>query len=115
MNEISFSKYFKYLLEKNDFYDIREANENSNLAVDLIATHNEIRYFFEFKIFKKKKISRLNFSDFSPNSNNQNRYFIVTNSKLINDGIFDREVKIIDRYLFEQIIKRPNSLVDLIN
>jgi len=115
MNEISFSKYFRYLLEKNDFYDIQEARYNSNFPIDLVATHNEIKYFFEFKIFKKKKISRLNFSNPSLDLNFQNRYYVVTNSTLIDDGIFNRDVNIIDRSLLNRIIKRPNSLLEIIN
>ena len=37
------------------------------------------------------------------------------NSKLIDDGIFNRDVKIIDRSLLEKIIINPNSFIDLIN
>jgi hypothetical protein len=115
MNEISLSKYFKYLLEKNDFYNIREEYKISNINVDLIATHNEIQYYFEFKIFKKKKISRLNIPNYPISENYENRYFLVTNSSLIDDGLFHKDIRIIERSILNEIIKNPYSLIEILN
>src|SRR5690606_28550883 len=38
MNEISFSKYFKYILKENGFSNLREQTISNNLRVDLTAT-----------------------------------------------------------------------------
>lgn len=53
---MSFSKYFKYILNKNGFTEIEEeVLVVRNLISDLKATLGGIDYYFEFKISKRKR------------------------------------------------------------
>jgi Holliday junction resolvase len=58
MNEISFSKYFKYILKENGFSNLREQTIGNELRVDLTATKDNQTYYFEFKIFKNRHTGR---------------------------------------------------------
>ncbi len=116
MNEISFSKYFEYVLKENGFINLTEQTFTNDLFVDLTATKGNQTFYFEFKIFKKKRIGRnsieqvANFSrriDFG-------KLILVTNARLSNEVIENNNVIIIDRDRLDQLTKNSSILTELI-
>jgi hypothetical protein len=115
MNEISFLKYFVYVLRKNNFSNIEEEKLNNDLIVDLKATYNEIDYFFEIKLFKDKNII-INISEiikrFQTKLLNQ-KLIIITNVKVIQNN--HNNIYILDREDLYQLSKDINSLTKMLN
>lgn len=116
MNEISFSKYFEYILKENGYSNLTEQTTRNNLFVDLSATKDNQFFYFEFRIFKNKRIGRnpiqqiLDFSrrlDFG-------KLILVTNAKLANTQIDRDNIIIIDRDKLDQLTKNSNLLNELI-
>lgn len=117
MNEISFSKYFIYLLRKNGFREIRqEVKISNNFRVDLIAIRNEVNYFFEFKIYKSKRISTDTLNQLSRLSTEikNGRFVLVTNAKL-DYRRSNFNFSIIERSKLNELIKDGSLLIELIN
>lgn len=116
MNEISFSKYFAYILKENGFSNLVEQTSINNLFVDLTAKKGNQMFYFEFKIFKNKRIERSFIqliSDFS-NRINLGKLILVTNAKIEDTAIDRSNVIIIDRGILDQLTKNKNLLTELI-
>ncbi len=115
MNEISFSKYFEYILKENGFSNLREQTISNNLRVDLTATKGTQIYYFEFKIFKNRRIGRTAIQQISELNRqlDNGKFILVTNSKLDNVDI-DRNIIIIDRFKLDQLVKNSNLLTELL-
>lgn len=116
MNEISFSKYFEYILKKNGFSNQSEQTRTNNFNVDLVATKSDQKYYFEFKIFKNKKIDRDAINQISNFSNRVNfgKIIFVTNAKYIHPQNDSNNVIIIDRENLDRLTKNSNLLNALI-
>jgi Holliday junction resolvase len=116
MNEISFSKYFEYILKENGFSNLREQTINNDLRVDLTATKGNQIYYFEFKIFKNKRIGRNSIQQITDYSRQLDfgKLILVTNAKYDNLEIDRDNVVIIDRIKLDQLTKNSNLLNELI-
>ena len=116
MNEISFSKYFEFILKENDFTNIIEETLANDLIADLTATKGDKTYYFEFKIFKNKRIGRDSFQQISEFSRRigLGKIILVTNAKLNNTQINDNNVVVIDRDKLYQLTKNSRLLADLV-
>jgi hypothetical protein len=116
MNEISFSKYFEYILKENGFSNLREQTLSNNLRVDLTATKGNQTYYFEFKIFKNKRIGRTTIQQISELNRqlNNGKFILVTNSKFDNVDIDTNNIIIIDRFKLDQLAKNSNLLTELL-
>jgi len=117
MNEISFSKYFIYLLERNGFVNIREEERIGDFRVDLIADFNNITYYFELKIYKSKRINRNTIEQVNFYSRNipSGRFILVTNGIIGSENIVDFNITIIDRNGLKKISYNYRNLIELIN
>lgn len=115
MNEISFSKYFQYLLEKLNFTNIIKESFDSNLGFrfDLTSRLNNEQYYFEFKISQNRK-GLLNFRESIMRlSRLENKKIILVTNQDITNIDFDTEVlKIIDRKSLEIILRDNKKLFD---
>ncbi len=115
MNEISFSKYFQYLLEKLNFTNIIKESFDSNLdfRFDLTSRLNNEQYYFEFKISQNRK-GLLNFRESIMRlSRLENKKIILVTNQDITNIDFDTEVlKIIDRKSLEIILRDNKKLFD---
>ncbi|WP_252810798.1 hypothetical protein [Flavobacterium sp. NRK1] len=116
MNELSFSKFFKYILEKNHFTEITDVSLRNDTGVDLSAKYNDIKCFFEFKILKRKKISLLE-SKFLNNHNYENSKLIFITNAIVNNNDLARNLNIIiiDRNKLEYLIKNKTSLQEILD
>lgn len=116
MNEISFSKYFEYILKDNGFSNLREQTLGNNLRVDLTATKSNQTYYFEFKIFKNKRIGRTTIQQISELNRqlDNGKFILVTNSKINNVDIETNNIIIIDRFKLDQLAKNSNLLTELL-
>lgn len=116
MNEISFSKYFEYILKENGYSNLTEQTTSNNLFVDLSATKDNQIFYFEFKIFKNKRIGRNSIQQFSDFSRRLDfgKLILVTNAKLANTLIDRDNIIIIDRDKLDQLTKNSNLLKELI-
>ncbi len=116
MNEISFSKYFVYLLKKKGFSSIQEQSARNRLPVDLKASLNGIDYYFEFKLFRNERDSRLIFEQLQQYRRmlGGNRLVLITNRKINIERLQDLNIIIIDRMMLTQIIKQNDFLLQLI-
>jgi hypothetical protein len=116
MNEISFSKYFEYILKENGFSNLREQTISNDLGVDLTATKNNQTYYFEFKIFKNRRIGITIFQQISALSRqlNNGKFVLVTNSKIETANIDINNITIIDRYKLDLLAKNSNRLAELL-
>ena len=116
MNEISFSKYFEYILKENGFSNIREQTYTNNLFIDLEAKKGNQTFYFEFKIFKSKRIGNKSIQqilDFSRRID-YGKLILVTNAKLDIATIKRNNVIIIDREKLDQLTKNSKLLTELI-
>ncbi len=116
MNEISFSKYFEFILKENDFTNITEETLTNDLFVDLTATKGNEIYYFEFKIFKNKRIGRNSIQQISEFSRRIDfgKIILVTNARLNNTAINDNNVIVIDRDKLDQLTKNSRLLTDFL-
>lgn len=116
MNEISFSKYFEFILKENDFTNITQETFTNDLFVDLTATKGDETYYFEFKIFKNKKIGRNSIQQISEYSRRigLGKIILITNAKLNSTQINDNNVVVIDRDKLDQLTKNSSLLIDLV-
>ncbi|PZR23220.1 MAG: hypothetical protein DI539_03785 [Flavobacterium psychrophilum] len=116
MNELSFAKFFKYILEKNRFTEITDVSLRNDTGVDLSAKYNGIKCFFEFKILKRKKISLLE-SKFLSNHNYENVKLIFVTNAIVNKNDLARNINIIiiDRNKLEYLIKNKTSLQEILD
>lgn len=116
MNEISFSKYFEFILKENDFTNITEETLTNDLFVDLTATKGDETYYFEFKILKNKRIGRNSIQQISEFSRRIDfgKIILVTNARLNNTTINDNNVVVIDRDKLDQLTKNSRLLSDLV-
>lgn len=117
MNEISFSKYFKHLLERNGFTNIREEEKFGNYRIDLMAEFDNITYYFELKIYKKKRINinaieQINF--YSKNIDN-GKFVLVSNGIFNQESQLESNISIIDRNGLKKISYNYKNLIELIN
>lgn len=116
MNEISFSKYFEYILKENGFSNLREQTVTNDLFVDLTATKRNQTFYFEFKIFKNKRIGRNSIEQISEFSRRieLGKLILVTNAKSDN-ALIDRDnVIIIDRDKLDQLTRNSSLLTEFI-
>lgn len=116
MNEYSFSKYFIHLLKRNGFTQIREEEKIGVYRVDLIASFNNTTYYFEFKIYKSKTLSRSDIEQvniYSRNISNEN-FVLVTNAVIDNENVEYLNTTIIDRNGLKMISKNYRTLIELI-
>lgn len=116
MNEISFSKYFQFVLRENGFTDINEETTTNNLLVDLSAKKNNETYFFEFKIFKSKRIGRGSIQQILEFRRRieVGKLVLVTNARLNNIIIEEENLIVIDRDKLYQLAKNSSILLELI-
>jgi len=116
MNEISFSKYFEYILKENGFSNIREQTTTNEIFVDLTTTKGEQTYYFEFKIFRNKRIGRNSIQQITEFRRRIDfgKYILVTNVKLENTVIDRNDLIVIDRDKLDQLIKNSNLLTEFI-
>ncbi|MEL6192523.1 MAG: restriction endonuclease, partial [Bacteroidota bacterium] len=117
MNEITFQKYIKYLLDKNDFIEVRSESKINDSRFDLSAKKNGLTYLFELKLFKGKKITQptlerlVQIQDPEQNPN----LILITNGTLessINLNI--PNLVIIDRDKLKKIVSKKISFGELI-
>jgi Holliday junction resolvase len=116
MNEISFSKYFEYILKENGFTNLTEQTNRNDLFVDLSATKGNQIFYFEFKLFRNKRIGRdsiQQISEFRRRLDN-GKLILITNAKLTNTQFDNENIIIIDREKLDQLTKNSNLLNDLI-
>lgn len=117
MNEISFSKYFAHLLKRNGFTNIREEIKIGDFRIDLTADFNNETYYFEFKIYKSKRLNRsaidqVNFySRHIPNG----KFVLVTNGKANSQNLENLGITIIGRNGLKKIANNYRILIELIN
>lgn len=116
MNEISFSKYFEYLLSTNDFTQIIVQTYSNNILVDLSARKNGETYFFEFKIFKNKRIGKSAIRQLTEFRRRitTGRIVLVTNAPLNTPELNLENLIIIDRAKLEQLTKNSKLLTELV-
>lgn len=117
MNEISFSKYFINLLERNGFTNIREDERFLNFRIDIIADFNEISYFFELKIYKNKKINKsvIDQINFYRNNISSGKMVLVTNRIFRDENTLDSDIIIIDRNGLKKISHNYKKLIKILN
>jgi hypothetical protein len=116
MNEISFSKYFEYILKENGFTNLTEQTNRNDLFVDLSATKGNQIFYFEYKLFRNKRIGRDSIqqvSEFRRRLDN-GKLILITNAKLTNTQFDNENIIIIDREKLDQLTKNSNLLNDLI-
>lgn len=117
MNEISFSKYFIHLLERNGFNNIQEEIKIGDFRIDLMADFNNETYYFEFKIFKSQRLNRNTIEqvNFYSGQIHKGRFVLVTNGKIDNESIDNSRITIIDRNGLKKIANNYRNLIELIN
>lgn len=116
MNEISFSKYFEYILKENGFSNLTEQTNRNDLFVDLSATKGNQIFYFEFKLFRNKRIGRdsiQQISEFRRRLDN-GKLILITNAKLTNTQFVNENIIIIDREKLDQLTKNSNLLNNLV-
>lgn len=116
MNEISFSKYFEYILNENDFSNLGEQTISNDLFVDLIASKENQTFYFEFKLFKSRRIQQSSIGqilEFS-RSIEAGKLVLVTNAKANNIPVEIGNIVIIDRDKLDQITKNSSLLTEFI-
>lgn len=117
MTEISFVKYFIYLLKEVGFEEIEQEISIGNLRVDLVGYYDNEYYFFEFKINKRKKISNSLFDQFNNYRDRieKGKLILVTNADTAKMNFTLPDFTIIDRNGLKEIAKDKYSLLELIN
>lgn len=112
MNEISFYKYFEYILKENGFSNLTEQTIRNDLFVDLIATKNNQTFYFEFKLFKNKRFGRNSMKEISDSIRkfDSRKLILVTNINFENAQIDRNNIIIIDREKLDQITKNRKLL-----
>jgi hypothetical protein len=117
MNEISFSKYFIHLLERNGFTNIREEIKVGDFRVDLTADFNNETYYFEFKIYKNKRMDRnaIEQVNFYSRQITSGKFVLVTNGKMNSEILDNSRITIIDRNALKKIANNYRNLIELIN
>jgi len=117
MNEISFSKYFINLLERNGFTNIRSEEKFGNYRIDLTAVLNNITFYFELKIYKNKKVRNNAFeqANFYNEIISDGRIVLVTNGIVNKENTLNSSISIIDRNGLKKISHNYNNLIELIN
>ncbi|MBN8651728.1 MAG: hypothetical protein J0L67_09885 [Cytophagales bacterium] len=116
MNEISFTKSFIYILQKNGFVNIIEESLTNNLQIDLKATLDNIDYYFEFKLFKSKRISNDVFQQLRIYKNRiqEGILVLVTNATVDSNFLDNNSFKVIDREKLEELTRDFSLLKELI-
>jgi hypothetical protein len=117
MNEISFVKYFEYLLNENGFTNVRGGSSEYYLGADLIALKDSRTYFFQFKISKNKEIGITDVQrivDFRQQIKIGKLVF-VSNADFPDAKADDLDATIIDREKLRELIKNSALLLQLTN
>src|SRR5690606_18376725 len=106
MNEISFSKYFEYLLDKIGFTNIVKENfdRESNFRFDLSANYRNEVFYFEFKIFNNKIILKNSINNLLERDITK-KIVLVTNQNLKDFNYNKEKLIIIDRKALSEILK----------
>lgn len=117
MNEISFSKYFIHLLERNGFDKIREEIKIGDFRIDLTAEYYNETYYFEFKIYKSKRLNRNVIEQVNFHSRNipDGKFVLVTNGLINDENIENSRIVLIDRNGLKKIANNYRNLIELIN
>ncbi|WP_405412838.1 hypothetical protein [Maribacter sp. Asnod1-A12] len=117
MTEISFRKYFVFILEKNGFENFQEERLDNNLRIDLSAYLQGVQYFFEFKLSRNKKLSRNVIEQLSVYQNRlpNRKFYLVTNSDLDKVNFSLSDYNVIGRNELKQIAQKPNYIMELID
>ncbi len=117
MTEISFVKYFIYLLKEVGFEQIEEEVSIGELRVDLVGYYNNEYYFFEFKINKRKKISNSLFLQVNKYRDRieRGKFILVTNADIAKMDFTLPDFTIIDRNGLKDIAKNKYRLIELIS
>jgi len=112
MTELSFSKYFMYVLNQNGFSKIQQEFKERGFVFDLKGTFGDKDYFFEFKLFKGK----INIKDllhqlhFYSEKNKGSKMVLVTNANLDEVKANDENLIIFGRRELELLAKNSKSL-----
>jgi len=112
MNEISFSKYFEYLLDKIGFTNIVKENfdRESNFRFDLSANYRNEVFYFEFKIFNNKIILKNSINNLLERDITK-KIVLVTNQNLKDFNYNKEKLIIIDRKALSEILKNNKKLL----
>lgn len=115
MNEISFSKYFVHLLERNGFRNIRTEVRIGDIQIDLVAELDNTTYYFEFKIHSNKRLNQntMNQAALISGMISEGKFVLVTNAILKNQNI--ENILVIDRNGIKKISNDYRNLLNLLN
>lgn len=116
MNEISFEKYIRHLLNQTGFITESEVRFKDAIA-DILAIRNNQRYVFEIKLSNNKRlpISSIQQLFRFKQYNNIKKTILITNSEVYNKHEIEMEgMIIIDREILRMIIKDNYKLIDII-
>lgn len=116
MNEISFTKSFIYILQKNNFVNIIEESLSNNLQIDLKATLDNTDYYFEFKLFKSKRISNEVLQQLLVYKDRiQDGVLVLVTNAIVTPIFLENDAfKVIDRPRLEQLARNFSLLPDLV-
>lgn len=116
MTEISFSKYFEYILKKNDFINISQQTFTNELFVDLIATKGNQMFYFEFKILKKRRTESSYFERLSELRDRigSGKLVLVTNAEVYSESTGTENIIVIDREKLNRLTKNSSLLMSFI-
>lgn len=113
MTEISFSKYFTFILKQNGFDSIEEETVPNRMRFDMRARRNGETYYFEFKIRKNKRIDESDLQnilsiEYYPG---QGTLVLVTNAEIENRP---PSVIVIARQQLATIAKDSTKLLEML-
>ena len=117
MVELSFEKYFSYLLKKCGFKIISEDREE-DLRVDIVGIFEDRRYLFELKLFKRKKFDENVIDQLGQLTRIENihKVVLITNAEL--PERFNKEnekLVMIGRNELKKILKKNEMLMEIIS
>ncbi len=117
MNELSLKKYIIYMLQKDDFENIREDDSQRDFKADITASKNDEEYWFELKLFKSKKIGQDKIESIASNYsrlNEQIKYILITNSEVVSNDELDIPFVIVDRVKLKELFQTRRRISDFL-
>jgi hypothetical protein len=111
MTEISFEKYWLYVLTINGFQTGTQV-QFSETIIDLVAFDDDKRYIFELKLFKRRQMNPEQAEQVITilSNKNANLRILVTNAEIPPSGMFGLGVVLIGRAQLQAIIRNPRRL-----
>jgi len=121
MNEISFIKFLKHSLEKENFDVSEEVRLNNQFVIDIVAEKDEMSYPIEIKLLKQRKMNRQTLQRLHNIIDLEETVILITNALIPDELRLDipDNIQIIDRNklkliaqnktTFEQIMTMPNK------